>query len=104
MLIICIGVHHASFADIYPKNPHIDVVHYIFDITLSDDTDMIKSTATLLVKFKKHGIQTLRLDLTNKSEKLNNKGMKVKQVSSQGKALEYSHNSDVLLIKMPASI
>ncbi|RTE53905.1 M1 family peptidase [Arenibacter aquaticus] len=104
MLIIFLAIHHSSFADNYPKNPHIDVVHYIFDITLSDDTDIIKSTATLLVKFKTHGIQTLRLDLTNKSEKLNNKGMKVNQVSSQGKALVYSHDSDVLLINMPPSI
>ena len=104
MLILCMAVHNTSFADNYPKNPNIDVVHYIFDITLSDDTDMIQSTATLLVKFKIPGIQTLRLDLTNKSEKLNNRGMKVKQVSSQGKSLEYSHDSDVLLIDMPASI
>ena len=104
ILLLCLSVHNTSFADNYPKNPKIDVVHYIFDITLSDDTDMIKSTATLLVKFKTHGIRTLRLDLTNKSEKLNNMGMRVKQVSLEGQALEYSHDSDVLLINMPASI
>lgn len=104
ILLLCLSVHNTSFADNYPKNPKIDVVHYIFDITLSDDTDMIKSNATLLVKFKTHGIRTLRLDLTNKSEKLNNRGMRVKQVSLEGQALEYIHDSDVLLINMPASI
>ena len=101
VLISCLVAPNTSFADNYPKNPNIDVVHYTFDITLSDETDVIKATAALLVKFKTNGIKTLRLDLTNKSEKLANKGMKVKQILSQGKILEYSHDLDVLLINLP---
>jgi len=101
VLIGCLVAPYTSFADNYPKNPNIDVVHYTFDITLSDKTDVIKATATLLVKFKTEGIKTLRLDLINKSEKLANKGMLVKQILSDGKALEYSHDLDVLLINLP---
>lgn len=101
MLISFLAATCVSFADNYPKNPNIDIVHYTFDITLTDETDVIQATATLLVKFKTNGIKTLRLDLTNKSDKLANKGMMVKQVLSQGKALLYSHDSDVLLIDLP---
>ena len=101
MLISFLAATCVSFADNYPKNPNIDIVHYTFDITLTDETDVIQATATLLVKFKTNGIKTLRLDLTNKSEKLANKGMMVKQVISQGKSLVYSHDSDVLLIDLP---
>ncbi len=101
MLISFLAATCVSFADNYPKNPNIDIVHYTFDITLTDETDVIQATATLLVKFKTNGIKTLRLDLTNKSDKLANKGMLVKQVLSQGKALLYSHDSDVLLIDLP---
>ena len=101
MLISCLTAPTASFADNYPKNPNIDVIHYTFDLTLSDETDLIKASATLLVKFKTKGIKTLRLDLTNKSEKLGNKGMTVKKILSQGKILKFSHDSDVLLIDLP---
>ena len=101
MLISFLAATCVSFADNYPKNPNIDIVHYTFDITLTDETDVIQATATLLVKFKTNGIKTLRLDLTNKSDKLANKGMLVKQVLSQGKSLVYSHDSDVLLIDLP---
>ena len=101
MLISFLAATCVSFADNYPKNPNIDIVHYTFDITLTDETDVIQATATLLVKFKTNGIKTLRLNLTNKSEKLANKGMMVKQVISQGKSLVYSHDSDVLLIDLP---
>jgi len=91
-----------GFTDNYPKNPNIDVIHYTFNITLADETDMIKATATLLVKFKINGIETLRLDLTNKSEELANKGMIIKRIFSQGNTLNYTHDADVLLIQLPS--
>ena len=101
ILIVHLVIPSIAFADNYPKNPNIDVIHYTFDLTLSDETDLIKATATLLVKFKTNGIKTLRLDLTKKSEKLSNKGMTINRIISQGKLLEYSHDADVLLISLP---
>ena len=104
LLISFLAAPCSSFADNYPKKPNIDVVHYTFDITLSDETDFIKATATILVKFKTNGIETLRLDLTNKSENFANKGMTVKLVISQGKTMPITHGGDVLLINLPPSL
>jgi len=93
----------AEISDTYPKNPNIDVIHYAFDLKLSDDTDLIHGKATLLVKFKTDGIDKVRLDLIKKSEKLGRKGMSVKRVTSHGIELNFTHDSDVLWIQLEAS-
>jgi hypothetical protein len=66
-----------TFADNYPRNYNIDVLHYKFELKLSDATDEITGTATITVKFKKDGITEFRLDLVNKSPAKNGKGMEV---------------------------
>lgn len=86
--------------DTYPKNPDIDMLHYAFSITLSEDTDEITSVARIQVKFKKEGIAKVRLDLINKSEALKQKGMVVTSVMENGKALKYQHEKDVLWITL----
>ncbi|WP_339710498.1 M1 family metallopeptidase [uncultured Kriegella sp.] len=93
----------AAFADNYPKNPNIDVLHYSFDLKLSDATDAIKATATLLVKFKTDGIKTLRLDLIKENTERGSKGMRVTQIISKNTTLNYTHSNDVLLIHFPPS-
>ncbi len=89
-------------SDNYPKNPNIDALNYIFRIELSDSTDKIKCEETIDVRYLAAGVTTLRLDLVNASEKLGNKGMVVNQVVSEGGVLEYVHENDVLIIKLPA--
>lgn len=91
-----------SFADNYPKNPHIDLQHYAFRIELSDQTDLIKCEATLDVQYTGAGVTVLRLDLVKTSEKSGNKGMTVSTVTSNGNALKFVHENDVLLITLPA--
>ena len=97
-------IPHVSFADNYPKNPDIDVLHYTFNINLSDETDAIKTEATLRVKFKKSGIKALRLDFIEKSQNLAGKGMSVTRITSQAKVLGYTHSDDVLMIRIPLSL
>lgn len=53
-----------SFADKYPKNFKVDVLNYVFNIELSDDTDEIKCETTVDVRFLGSGVDSLRLDLT----------------------------------------
>ena len=91
-----------TFTDGYPKNPKIDVINYAFKIELSDETDEIVCELTVDIRFRGAGVQNLRLDLINASQELNNKGMVVSRVSSNGKALSYSHENDVLNIKLPS--
>lgn len=88
--------------DPYPKNPNIDALNYRFELELSDDTDEIKSSATIDVRFLIDGIETLRLDLINKSQVLEGKGMVVSNVISNGNPLTFTHENDELLIKLEA--
>jgi aminopeptidase N len=92
-----------SFADNYPKNPKVDIINYTFKILLSDNTDEIKCEVTIDVRYVGAGVETLRLDLIKATAALSNKGMKVSQITSVGKVLEYTHENDELKIKLPAS-
>ena len=55
--------------DDYPKNPHIDIERYVFDLTLNDANDSLAASATIVAKFLADGITTLRLDLINSMAK-----------------------------------
>lgn len=94
-LLIAPSVHAT---DSYPKNPDIDVKHYKFDITLSDETDEIKCTATIDILLKKKDIRQIRLDLTNAH---NGKGMTVASVEQNGKNLSYTHAKNELIVTLP---
>lgn len=97
---ICL-VPSLSRADTYPKNPDIDILNYAFDLTLSDETDLIRATATIRVQFKADGIDRLRLDFIRKSEELEGKGMTVTGITSAEEPLEYKHDTQVLWITLP---
>ncbi|NJN41854.1 MAG: M1 family metallopeptidase [Flammeovirgaceae bacterium] len=89
-----------SLGDNYPKNPKIDVLNYIFQIELSDRSDEIKSEVTIDVRYLGEGVEMLRLDLVKARPELNNKGMIISQVTSEGKSLDYIHEKDELKIKL----
>ncbi|MBS1681290.1 MAG: M1 family metallopeptidase [Bacteroidetes bacterium] len=90
-------------ADTYPKNYNIDILHYQFKLWLSDENDTLTAEASILFKLKKKDVQQLSLDLTSVAEKLNGKGMLVAGVTCNGKALEFSHRAEELLITLPPS-
>ncbi len=92
--------NHTLFANIdpYPKNFKIDILNYIFEINLSDDTDEIICETTVDFRFLDSGIQKVRLDLINVSVKLDNKGMVVESVESNKNQLKFTHKNDELLV------
>ncbi len=94
----------AGYCDKYPKNVDIDILHYQFKIWLSDKSDSLNAQATLLLNFKKAGIQVVRLDLTSAAPELQGKGMMVTGVVCNGKSLSFSHRSNELLITIPTSV
>lgn len=102
LLITGMPLYAKAVFDTYPKNPNIDVINYVFKIELSDNSDEITGEATIDVNFLVAGIQELRLDLINASQELVGKGMTVSQVTANGKAVQYRHESNVVLIKLPA--
>lgn len=54
-------------ADTYPRQPGIDVLHYVFRLTLSDTTSEIAGETTVTVKFLQDRVAGLALDLTSLS-------------------------------------
>ena len=61
-------------SDPYPKNQEIDVLNYVFNITLSDEKDEILCEEIIDLRFKENGIKKIRLDLVNASNESNGKG------------------------------
>lgn len=90
------------FSDPYPKNPNIDALNYRFNIKVSDTTDEISCEETIDIRYLAAGETSLRLDLVQASDKLENKGMVVSKVISEGKNLAFTHENDVLTIELPA--
>mgnify|MGYP003343675388 CR=1 FL=1 len=92
---------NTCFADKYPRNYSVDMIHYAFELTLSDNTDEIIGRTTIDVLFKTNDQKQVRLDLASKNEKRAGKGMVVESVTCNGQILEFVHENDVLLIKLP---
>ena len=84
-------------ADNYPRQPGIDVQHYVFRVTLSDDTDEITGETTVVVRFVHDGVAEVALDLASPSA---GKGMTVTEVTSAGAPVHYVHGSDRLAIAL----
>lgn len=101
-LLILFGFYNNSYAiiDPYPKNEKVDILNYIFDITLSDSSDLVKFKVTIDLRVLDTGVEKIRLDLVNNSKKLGNKGMTVNEIKSSGSHLNFVHEENELWIKM----
>ncbi len=93
----------SSYADTYPRNYSIDIKHYSFALNLSDDTDEIVGQASISILFKKNDITRFRLDLINKTELRNGKGMVVDSIMMNGQRVVYSHMNDEIFIQLSNS-
>ena len=100
LLIIIILSNTNSFADTYPRNYSIDIIHYAFDLVFSDNTDEMLGKASITIQFKKNDTKQIRLDLINQSEKWKGKGMSVQSVSYNNQPLSFTHKNDELLIQL----
>lgn len=98
MLLMLLSVN--AFADNYPRNYAIDILHYAFDLHFSDSSDVMVGKASITIQFKKGDVKQLRLDLVNQSDKWKEKGMSVQAVSYNGQALVFTHRNDELLIQL----
>lgn len=91
---------HDTSNDPYPKNNKIDVLNYIFNLSLSDTSDVVHFEVTVDFRILETGVQKIRLDLVNASQEQENKGMIVQEVKSEGILLTFSHEKDVLWIDL----
>jgi hypothetical protein len=88
-------------ADTYPRQTGIDAWHYIFRLTLSDNTDEIVGEATAGIRFVKAGVSEVALDLASAAA---GKGMTVSEVTSAGAPVRFTHQSDHLLLTLSQSV
>src|SRR6476661_190496 len=82
------GLCAALWADTYPRQPGIDVEHYVFRVTLNDDSDEIAGETTVTVRFVKDGVTQFALDLGS--------AMTVSEVGSD----RFRHDGDRLIIEL----
>ena len=78
----------ALWADSYPRQPAIDVQHYVFRVTLSDDTAEITGEATVTVRFVADGVRQFWLDL--------GQAMNVDEIRAGGGPVPFTHTNDRL--------
>ena len=76
----------------------IDVLHYRFEMRLSDEHDFIEGIATVRIRFKKD-IELFELDLVNIKD---GKGMKLNALMSENRAVDHSHMDDKINISIDA--
>jgi aminopeptidase N len=85
--------------DDYPRRVGIDVESYRFELELRDDVDVIDGRARVTVRFTLDGITELPLDLVGRRS--DGTGMTVRGVEAEGHALEFTHDDDLLTVRLP---
>lgn len=103
LLIILLGTSTVGHADNYPRNYSLDILHYKFELTLSDATDEIVGRTSIMILFKTDECKRLRFDLVNRAVELKEKGMLVESVLLENSPLTYKHEKNVLFIDLPRS-
>jgi aminopeptidase N len=81
-----------AWADTYPRQTSIDAQHYVFRLTLSDDTDEIAGEASVTVRLLRPDVKEFSLDLAS--------GMTVTSVISGSVNVPFTHQSDRLNITL----
>ena len=98
-------VSRALLQDAWAPDPNraqpIDVLHYLFDLTLSDANDEIHGRAEVTVRFLETGLEGFSLHLVG-VEGGSNTGMEVVEVSRRGVPLDFVHAADRLAIPLPS--
>ncbi|MBP7802476.1 MAG: hypothetical protein KA109_12695 [Saprospiraceae bacterium] len=87
--------------DTYPFNKNIDIKHYAFEITVSDSSNEIFGNAQITILFKTSGVQHFRLDLINKSDAKQGKGMQIDAIRLADTPINYTHQNDEIILSLP---
>ena len=91
--IIALLLATSSFA----QESSIDVQHYAFQLTLSDQDDTIVGVADATIAFTLTNVSSFSLDLIGKSG-LRGTGMRVMAVKENGADVQYRHDNDKVQI------
>jgi aminopeptidase N len=86
-------------ADTYPRQSGIDVLHYVFRVSLSDESDEIAGDATIDIRFREDGLTAFSLDLSSPAA---GKGMTVSGVTAAGAPVNFEHKDNRLRVVLRA--
>jgi aminopeptidase N len=89
-----------AFADTYPRQPGVDALHYVFDLTLTDAADVVDGEAVLDLRLLEDGVASVALDLVGLRD---GKGMTVSSVRVGDLPARFEHRNDRLLVTLPSS-
>jgi len=95
-------VLQTSYADNYPRNYSVDIIHYAFELSLSDQSDEILGKASITVLCKQNGVKQIRLDLINKTTQRKDKGMSIESITIGNEPVVFTHNNDEVFIQLPS--
>lgn len=84
--------------DPYPRQPGVDVVHYLFRLGFTDDSDRITGNATVTLRLAE-GLGEVWLDLASASAA---RGMTISGVSIGGHPAPFAHADDRLRVSLPS--
>ena len=94
-LMLALPCSRAGMADTYPRQKGVDVLHYVFRVTLHDENDTIEGEATIEVRLLEPSVRVLVLDLGSESA---GKGMTVSGVTTSDKPAKFEHKDDRLSV------
>ncbi len=98
--IVLIVLSAPALADHYPRNNNINIIHYTFNLTLSDSSNVILGKAEIQIKFLKDDVKDFSLDLIGKSAPDSKTGMTVDSVTRNGKTLGFVLKNNKLNISL----
>ena len=94
-------IYSQVHAEDYLFQKGIDVLHYSFQLSVSDATDQIQCRAAIQFRIKQNGIADVFLDLANVSSERQGKGMQISAVQMEGTPVKFLHVRDKIQISIP---
>ncbi len=89
-----------SASDKYPRNPHADVLHYVFSLSLNDSTNRIEGRSLIQVRFLDDA-DSILFDLDGPDS--TGRGMTVSNISVNHGNIKWSHDKNRLRINFISS-
>ena len=103
-VVFAVPLAAQDYSDSYPKNPGIDIQGYVFEITVTDESDVVQGRTTVDARYLQGGQSQLRLDLVGMAADRDGRGMEVHGVVMNGQELSFAHANDALVIDLGAPV
>ncbi|MCH7604073.1 MAG: hypothetical protein IIB54_15035, partial [Planctomycetes bacterium] len=89
-----------AWADDYPRNPQIDVLHYVFELALNDENNVITGRTSIQVRFHEGGVSRFELDLIGGDPGPSGTGMTIESIECEGQPLEFTHDKNRISLNL----